>query len=145
MWSDGGHVNIALQLAASFGEFHVPSDFDNRSSSDATGLVSFHQRTVPDLYGSWVDIVVWYIGSATRGSWSVSLDVELMENQFSCRLPVPRVQIPLILLLEAASTLPETVVTVVETLAVVGVVTPTGLIRGATTTSQRVDVGRFTV
>ena len=129
LWSGGDRVNISVRLATGLSEFHVPSgDADKTHSQETEGLVWYTQDLIrADDASLWVDVGLRYVGAATRGSWSVVVDILLLDELFSCRLPASRVVIPLTVQLGAAPPIPDAVEEVVNTVAVL---TPTGLIRG---------------
>ena len=131
-WAGGGRVNVSILLATTVSDFLVPSAGYGGDVS-AGSLLAVTQRFVgPDSGGGrlWVDVELRYVGADTRGAWSVVVDIPLLDEQFSCALPAARVVIPLTVQLEAAPPIPDAVVKAVDAVAVAGVVTPTGLIRG---------------
>ena len=129
-WSGGNPVNISVLLAAMLSDFYVPISASPASYIETDGLVAFTQRITLDNDGLWMDIQLRYVGAATRGSWSVMVNLILLDREFSCRLPAPQVTIPLSIFLEAAPPIPDAAEKAVDTLAVAGAVSPTGLVRG---------------
>ena len=102
---------------------------------DGDGLVSFSHHLTPEGSRVWVDVGLRYVGGATRGSWSVVVDVPLLEEQFSCALPAARVVVPLVVQLEAAPPIPDAVVVVADSMIVGCIALPSVLIRGGVVSS----------
>ena len=122
-------MRASVLLASSLGEYHVPSVVDNATGVMVGELVSFIYRFAPDERGLWVVLEVFYTGPATRGSWAVAIEVPLLQDQFSCLLPPFSALVSLTLNLEAAEPISAAVGLVADSVTVLGVVMPTGLIR----------------
>lgn len=131
IWNSGGFVNISVLLSSVLNDIYTPANVGTVRSVDPAGLVAFTQHVVRDSGELWADVELQYVGDATRGSLSVVLDILLEGELFECSLPTTHVAAPLWVQLDAAPyPISDLVVVAVDTMAVAGVLTPTGLVRG---------------